>query len=639
VVEDEIIIARDIEATLNDLGYIVGPPVATGEEALQAVESRSPDLVLMDIRLQGDTDGIQTAAGIRDRYGTPVVFLTSHSDEDTLARATPTGAYGYVLKPFNERDLRTAIEVALQKRVIERHLSERERWFATTLKSVGDAVIATDFNERITFMNRVAERITGFDAPEAEGKLLSEVLRLVDPTTGATVESPLSRAFRDGFAVELPAGTSLSARDGQARLVDDSAAPIVDDSGKTLGGVVVFRDVTERRKMEQRLMRNERLAAIGTLSAGMAHEINNPLAYVLANVTYAVEALKDMEPRVAAIPGSAVGALSSQLGEVGDALAQALEGTMRVRRIVQDLKKFGRLDAAEPGIVDVPVVLETAIRLTENVLRHHAQVRREYRTTPFVTANEGQLVQVFVNLLVNAGQALETRPNGENLVVIATYTDDAGRAVAEVRDSGPGIAADVQGKVFDPFFTTKAVGGGSGLGLSVAHSIVASLGGDISLASELGRGATFRVVLPAAEATARKTAMASAAPAPVRRGRVLLIDDEPAIGKAITRLLQRDHDVVFLADAREALASIAKGDGYDVVFCDLMMPVMNGMEFFEAVRERAPDLARRIVFLSGGAFTAATEAFLQSTSNVSVSKPVDPTTLRKIVVDYACGPA
>jgi PAS domain S-box-containing protein len=633
IVEDEAVIARDIQVTLRELGYLVPPPVASGEMALQAVAAGSPDLVLMDIRIQGDLDGIQTAARIRELHGTPVVYLTSHSDETTVSRAKSTGAYGYVLKPFHERDLRIAIEVALQKREIERLLSERERWFATTLRSISDAVIATDPEQRITFMNPVAERVTGHLLRDVEGRALNDVFCLLDPATGARLESPLTRAFQDSFSAQAPASVALSTRSEGTRAIDNSAACIVDDKGKMLGGVVVFRDVTARRQLEDRLAKNERLAAIGTLSAGMAHEINNPLAYVLANVSFAVETLEEVARRIGALPGPEAEALGSRVAQIGEALGDAREGSMRVHRIVHDLKKFGRLDTAERNVVELTDILDSAIRLTENVLRHNARVRRDYKAAPSVAANEGQLAQVFVNLLLNATQAFEHGDVRENEIVVATYTDELGRAVAEVRDSGPGIAQEVQRRIFDPFFTTKPVGEGVGLGLSIAHSIVEALGGEISLESTMGIGTAFRVALPAGKRREEEKPLAIG-PVPSRRGRVLVIDDEPAIGRAMIRVLQRDHDVSFVGEAREALSRIAGGASFDVVLCDLMMPGMNGMEFFEAVREEKPDLARRIVFVTGGAFTPRSEAFLQSTANACLVKPVEPAALRKVVAEF-----
>ena len=267
VVEDEAIIARDLKKTLEDLGYVVPPTVASGQQALEATRAYRPDLVLIDIRIQGDMDGIETAALIGQKHQTLVIYLTSYSDNATLARAKVTGAYGYLLKPFEDRDLRTAIEVALQKRNVELRLSERERWFATTLKSIGNAVIATDIWQSVTFMNAVAERITGWTSEDAAGRQLGEVMRLIDLNTGAPLASPLDHAFQDGFAVEL-APALLSRKDGGQLSVSDSAAPIVDDAGKTLGGVVVFRDVTEQRQLETRLAQASALPPSGPCRRG-----------------------------------------------------------------------------------------------------------------------------------------------------------------------------------------------------------------------------------------------------------------------------------------------------------------------------------------------------------------------------------
>ncbi len=635
VVEDEAVIARDLQRTLAALGYTVLPPVPSGDLALAAVASMHPDLVLMDIRIQGAIDGIETAARIRDQHGSPVIYLTAHSDEATIARAKATGAYGYILKPFSDRSLRSGIEVALQKREFEQQLSRRERWFATTLASIGDAVIATDTEQRISFMNAVAERVTGWKSSEAEGKPLGEVLRLVDQKTGELMRSPLTRALREGFAVELPRTVVLSLKDGCKRAIEDTAAPIVED-GDTIGGVVVFRDVTERRQLEDRVAQSERLAAIGALSAGMADEINNPLAYVLTNVTFALEGLREVRERLRAIGGSEAESLALRVAELIDAVGDAKEGSTRVRHIVQDLKKFGRLDLAERSLVELSQVLDSAIRMTENIVRHHGRVRRDYKTTPFVDANDNQLGQVFINLLVNAAQALGEGDVENKRIVVATYTDDEGRAVGEVRDNGPGIPEHLRQRIFDPFFTTKTVGQGSGLGLSIAQSIVRSLGGEISVETEVGKGTTFRVALPAAKE--RDSArMKAEEPTSARRARVLVVDDEPAIGRAIGRLLARQHDVSVATDAREALRRIAAGDVFDVILCDLMMSGMTGMDFFETLRTQHPALALRVVFMTGGTFTPRGQAFLRSTGNATLTKPVDPVALRRLIADYAGG--
>src|SRR5262245_1207918 len=198
VVEDEGVVSEDIAQTLTQLGYEVVGIAQSGNEALREFDAKRPDLVLMDIKLTDKLDGIQTTAELRKRRSIPVIYLTSHSDEATLRRAKETAPHGYLLKPFNERDLRTAIEVALRKHELEQKLEQRERWFSTTLESVGDAVIATDPDERITFMNAITETITGWKKEDAEGRPIREVFHLVGPIRGET-QTAISRAIRGGF--------------------------------------------------------------------------------------------------------------------------------------------------------------------------------------------------------------------------------------------------------------------------------------------------------------------------------------------------------------------------------------------------------------------------------------------------------
>jgi two-component system, cell cycle sensor histidine kinase and response regulator CckA len=269
VVEDEAIISEDISQTLQQLGYGIAGTSESGVHALLEVERTRPDLVLMDIQLAGRLDGIQTTAAIRKRWSIPVIYLTSHSDEATLARAKETGPHGYLLKPFNERDLRTAIEVALRKHELETKLEQRERWYATTLASVGDAVIATDAEERVTFMNPIAESLTGWRTEDAQGKPVHEVFKILS-SKGDKVQAAVSQAIRGGFRAELPLGTKLLDRDGSSLDVDDSIAPIVDREGSVLGSVLIFRDITDRKRLEQRVAAAERLASISTLAAGAA---------------------------------------------------------------------------------------------------------------------------------------------------------------------------------------------------------------------------------------------------------------------------------------------------------------------------------------------------------------------------------
>jgi PAS domain S-box-containing protein len=621
VVEHDSATAAEVQQALRELGYSANQCVRSGPEALEAVTVNRPDLVLMDFRLEGEIDGIETAEVLREWYDVPIVYLTSDPDDATLARAKETEPFGYLLKPFSLAELRSAVEVALQRHDLQSRLMQRERWFSTTLQSIGDAVIATDREQVITFMNRHAETLTGVSAREGVGLKLEAVLRL-SGLGDQEVESPAARALRGASRARLPESVVLLPTTGPGLLIEDSAAPIEDDKGNVLGAVVVFRDVSESRRLEQRVAQAERLAAIGSMAAAMGHEINNPMAYVASNVAYAKDALQRLEQRVAVQSphelAHSIGQLRNELTELSDALCEAHEGTERVRTIVQDLRKFSRADVSPREPIEITKVLESAIKLTHNTIRHHAQLTKRYRPMPRVLADDGQLAQVFMNLLVNAAQATGEGNAESHEISIGTGTDDKGRAVVEISDTGSGIAPKDLARVFDPFFTTKPIGTGMGLGLAICHSTVTGLGGEIIVESELGKGTTVRVTLPAASPLVARGSqqLPAVTHTPIRRGRILVVDDEPAVGRSIRRLLRTNHEVVVETDARAALARIAAKENYDVVFCDVMMPTMTGADLYEAVLAIDPDVAKRFVFLTGGAFSDRARAFLEGMKTV-----------------------
>ena len=257
VVEDEALVAEDISDTITSLGYEVVDVCATGEAAVARAEEGGIDLVLMDILLQGRMDGVEAAERIRQRHGLPIVFLTAHSDDATLNRVKMVGPLGYVLKPFEERELQTAVEIALHRHALERTLKETERRLMTTLKSIGDAVIACDVNGCITFMNPVAEAITGWNRLQAEGRNVAEVCRMIDEQKKTPLESPISRALRTRQVATLETPSLLEDRRGRRIAVDDTAAPILDENGELFGAVLVFKDTSEKREMEQALAESE----------------------------------------------------------------------------------------------------------------------------------------------------------------------------------------------------------------------------------------------------------------------------------------------------------------------------------------------------------------------------------------------
>jgi len=638
IVEDEALIADDLRRTLSKLGYEALEPAASGEAAVRAAREERPDLVLMDIRLAGVMDGIEAAREIRRRFDLPIVFLTSHSDDATVARAKGVEPYGYVLKPFAERELSTTIEIALHKHRADARVAAQRRWFSTTLESLADAVIATDPAGTISFLNAAAEKLTGWKREEAVGLPVAEVFRVSD-ADGAPIDCPIRAAMRSSSPVGLPAVATLAAKDGRVLTIDDTAAPILDDAGILLGGVVVFRDVTEKRALEQRLVQAERLATIGTLSAGIAHEINNPLTYVVGNVSLALESLRESSAALQALALSGpsrtlVEGVRARLTDLQDLLRDAGEGAERVRQIVSDLRRFARPSEQERRLLDLRTLLEGAVKMTSHVVRHHARLRAEYGATPPVDAAEGSLVQVFTNLLLNAAQAVPTGDAEHHEIVLRSYTDAQQRAVVEVKDSGRGIPRQALERIFEPFFTTKPGGSGMGLGLAICRSIVTSYGGDITAESEVGVGSTFRVVLPPASEERAEESPAAAPEGPAPRGRVLVVDDEAAVGGSIQRMLRHEHDVTVVTEGRDALARIDAGERFDLVLCDIMMPAMSGMDLYEAIALRHPEQARRFVFMTGGTFNPSASDFVARVPNTVLSKPFTLEAIRRLARDH-----
>jgi CheY-like chemotaxis protein/anti-sigma regulatory factor (Ser/Thr protein kinase) len=278
-------------------------------------------------------------------------------------------------------------------------------------------------------------------------------------------------------------------------------------------------------------------------------------------------------------------------------------------------------------------VLESTLRMAWNEIRHRAKVVKTYGKVPRVDANEGRLGQVFLNLIVNAVQAIPEGNYDRNEIRVSTRMEQD-QVTISVSDTGAGIPPEVRRRLFTPFFTTKPAGVGTGLGLAISHRIITSLGGTITLDTEVGRGTTFKVKLPVAPINLPPVTQKMPSPhPPVRRGRVLVIDDEDSLVQAIKRYLSQDHDVEGVTSARVAIEKLAGGQRYDAIVCDLMMPQVTGMDVYAAVVKIDPDIAERIIFVTGGAFTDSARKFLDSTPNQHIEKPFDLKTLRNLVND------
>jgi signal transduction histidine kinase/ActR/RegA family two-component response regulator len=403
--------------------------------------------------------------------------------------------------------------------------------------------------------------------------------------------------------------------------------------GGRMAAVSVARDVTESRRMEERLRLADRMSGVGTLAAGVAHEINNPLSYVIGNQQFVLERL---EPLLEGAEGETVTVPVTTLEGLAEALRDASEGAGRVRHIVRDLKTFSRGDEESTRALDVRPELESALSICFNEVRHRAKVKRNLGEVPLVVANEARLGQVFLNLLVNAAQSIPDGQVERNEIVLSTFTDAQGRAVVEVADTGSGIAPEHLARIFDPFFTTKPVGVGTGLGLSICHGIVNVLGGDIQVESKVAKGTRFRVVLPPAPPDAGvevPTVQAlQRAAVPLKKARLLVVDDEPLVARGVARLLSNEFSAESTSSAKEALERLAHGERFDLMLCDVMMPEMSGEAFFLQLSQVAPDQKERVVFITGGAFTPEARAFLESLPpGRCLLKPLAADVLRALV--------
>ncbi|QQR91850.1 MAG: response regulator [Myxococcales bacterium] len=376
-------------------------------------------------------------------------------------------------------------------------------------------------------------------------------------------------------------------------------------------------EMEERLRAERSLRRTQKLEALGRLTGGISHEINNPLSYVLANLDFCQVELTKLKEQWREI----------DVDELCEVIQEAIEGGERIKKIIQDVQAFSRYEEGDTTEVDVVSTMQGAVKLLHNQLHHQVQLVTDFQEVPLVMADRWRLEQVFVNLIVNALKAMEQdNPNKEIRLTIQTRQD--GNVVVEVCDNGVGIPEEVMSRIFDPFFTTRDVGEGTGLGLSICRTIINGFQGEIELINNANKGVSAVVTLLRAQESERKVGAEQGLvegkdfeemEKQSAKASILIVDDEENVGRALKRLLS-GYDTQVSTDAKEAL-DLYKHDHFDLVLCDLMMPGMNGMDLFHELEKLGSDHADRMVFATGGAFTPAAENFLKSIPNPWLQKP------------------
>jgi two-component system, NtrC family, sensor kinase len=509
-----------------------------------------------------------------------------------------------VIHLMNKRKLR------LETQVVNSSLAAQKERLEAIIDVMAEGLVVQNGVGEITLNNAAATRILALSDEQMRGR------SSVDPRWRSVRDDgsdfpgdqhPAMHVLRTGervtntiMGVHTPEGelTWISINSQPSRVVDGVVEEVV----------TTFHDVTLMRRAAERMAQQQRLATTGTLVAGVGHEINNPLAFVMGNLDLAVEEIR-------AIAGPSP---SARLQELSDILAEARVGADRIRKIVRGLRALSREDVAlQP--VELEAAVETSMSMAQHELRRKATVTTDVAGLPRVMGDESRLTQVLVNLLVNAGQAFEEADPDRNRVVVRGSVLPGNRVRVTISDNGPGIAAENLTRIFDAFFTTKDVGKGTGLGLAVSRSITAAMGGELTVESRPGAGAAFHIELALADADT--DADAGSIDTAATRGRVLLLDDDVSVLATMRRLMAREHNVTALSDPRRALELLLTGADVDVIFCDLMMPHMTGHELFAAVAASRPELASRFVFVTGGATTSEAVAFLEGLPNEVVEKP------------------
>ena len=490
VVEDEAIVSMDLRCKLESLGYGVPAEIRSGEEAVDAASRLRPDVVLMDIGLSGEMDGIDAAEQIRSIFEVPVVYLTAQADVAVLERAKLTEPFGYLLKPVDSKALQTVVELSIYKHEVERRLKESERWLSTVLRSAGDAIVTADRNGDVNLMNPAAESLLGLNKSNALGKQLAGLFTI---TSQPAFEHPVLRALRDNIMVPIREEICTVIGKGKVISISGAAAPTKDDEDNVTGVVLSIRDVSERKKFERELAEaldkareSDRLKS--QLLSTVSHELHTPLAAIKGFATTLLD------------NGDKLDQWEKQefLEEI-DAASDRLNG------LINHLLDFSRLEAGMLPVRPVPTDLNEIV--ADSLI--HFRIRAPQRLIslnippdlPEVNGDPRRLREVLDNLLDNV---LKYTPAHAQIVIQCEEITEDSRPTVQlcVRDDGPGIPEEMSERVFEPFQQTHESSGrstsGVGLGLAISRRILDAHHGRIWVESAEGQGAAFYISLPLA---------------------------------------------------------------------------------------------------------------------------------------------
>lgn len=596
---EDFMITRDLISDIDDASYSLEWR-NNYDAGLGALSEGGFGACLLDFRL-GERSGLEFLRAAQ-QWGNvvPIILFTNHVDRAMEREALSAGAADHLPKTgTSHENLRRALRFAMERNHLANAAREGDKLFRAIFDNALDAMLITDAQGRFIDVNAAASTLTGLRRAELLGQTLAQLVpRNGDPAQAAARWAGFLEAGRSSGALEL------FRPDGSSRHVEFSGTCNILPQRH----LYVLHDISKQKALQARMAISDRMASVGTLAAGLAHEINNPLAAVVGYLDMAVEALR--------ADGMAVAD-----GQALEFLGHAGEAAQRVSMTVKDLKLFSGSGDGRTAAVELSTTIESSLRMAWNEIRHRAKVVKSYGEVPLVGVNESRLGQVFLNLLVNAAQAIPPGRVDENQISVSIRT--AGEhIVVEIKDTGSGIPPHDLEKIFDAFYSTKAAHLGTGLGLAICKGMVEDMGGQIMVTSELGHGSSFSLLLPLSLACSPP----QAAPEPLamahgRRGRVLIVDDEVSLLNVMRSVLSREHEAVTVQDPRQALQRLVSGEIFDAILCDMMMPEMTGLEFYTKLLAAAPHQAHRLIFVTGGAFTMDERDFMTSSGIRCLEKP------------------
>jgi two-component system cell cycle sensor histidine kinase/response regulator CckA len=585
IVEDERIVAKDIERSLVALGYIICGIVSTGSKAIAKTGETRPDLVLMDIKLKDTMDGIAAAEEIRTAFDIPVVYLTAYADDKTLERAKVTGPFGYILKPFNERELCSTIEMALYKHQMDKDLKESEGRYRKLVEQSPDLIMIHSSGV-IDFINTAGAKLLGASDPAyIVGKPLVD---FVHPDCKALVMGREKEVMEESKRVPLTEEKYVRF-DGQTITVEVEALPVVHKNRPAIQ--CVARDVTDRKRLEAQLLHAQKMEAVGTLANTIAHDFNNILTAIIGYGSFLQMKMED----------------DSSLRHYVD---QILVSCDKATNLTQGLLSFSRKKVIQTKMVNLNDIINRIEKLLDRLVREETELKIACSDRDLVImADSGQMEQVLMNLVTNAKDAI---PEAGRIAIrtdyvrldaeferVHGYGKPGDYARISVSDTGSGMEREIVDKIFEPFFTTKEVGKGTGLGLAIVYGIVRQHNGYINVYSEPGKGTVFNIYLPLIASKAENEGVV-VHEEPVGGSETILLaeDDEIALDLIKEILEKYGYRVITAMDGDDALHIFQeRAVDIDLAIFDVIMPKKSGTVIYEEMLRTNPRL--KVLFMSG----------------------------------------